>query len=322
MVRTTRSDGILLAVASAAAFGTSGAFVKPLLEAGWSPIAAVAARALGAAIVLAIPALVTLHGRYRNLLRAWRQVLGFGLFAVAGVQLCYFAAVQRMPVGIAIMIEHLAPVLLIAVAWIATRRAPRGVVIAGAAVSVVGLVAVLGPSGVGGIDALGLLFALGSTVGCAIYFVISASPARGVHPIALTAAAMLIGGIALLLVGATGLLPLEATTASVPLFGTTVPWFVPLAIVVLVSTAFAYATGVAAARRLGSRLASFLGLGEVIFAAVVSWLLLGEALTVVQIGGGALIIVGVALVQRGERPAEALPPRPVEPAQGRVGTAR
>jgi len=220
------------------------------------------------------------------------------------------------------MIEHLAPVLLIAVAWIATRRAPRGVVIAGAAVSVVGLVAVLGPSGVGGIDALGLLFALGSTVGCAIYFVISASPARGVHPIALTAAAMLIGGLALLLVGATRLLPLEATTASVPLFGTTVPWFVPLAIVVLVSTAFAYATGVAAARRLGSRLASFLGLGEVIFAAIVSWLLLDEALTVVQIGGGALIIVGVALVQRGERPAEALAPPPVEPAQGRVGTAR
>lgn len=294
--------GLLLAVASAAAFGTSGAFVKPLLEAGWSPIAAVAARALCAALVLAVPALVTLHGRYGDLLRAWRPVLGFGLFAVAGVQLAYFAAVQRLPVGIAIMIEHLAPVLLIFVAWVSTRRAPRAVILVGAAVSVAGLVAVLGPSGVGGgLDTLGVVFALLSTVGCAIYFVISAHPVPGVHPIALTAVGLFVGGLALLLVGATGLLPLEAHFGAVPLFGTEVPWFVPLAVVVLVSTAFAYATGVAAARRLGSRLASFVGLGEVIAAAVVSWLLLGEALTALQILGGALILVGVGLVHRGER---------------------
>src|SRR5690606_8682056 len=117
--------GVLVGLASALAFGASGPFVKPLLEAGWTPGAAVFARALCSALVLAPVAAVALRGS-RGLLRAeWRLVLGFGLVAVAGTQLAYFAAVARMPVGIALLVEYLAPGLLGGLAQARTPRRPR-----------------------------------------------------------------------------------------------------------------------------------------------------------------------------------------------------
>jgi drug/metabolite transporter (DMT)-like permease len=58
--------------------------------------------------------------------------------------------------------------------------------------------------------------------------------------------------------------------------------------------------GIAASRRLGSRLASFVGLAEVVSAVLFAWLLLGEAPSAVQFAGGALILAGVVVVKLGE----------------------
>ena len=68
----------------------------------------------------------------------------------------------------------------------------------------------------------------------------------------------------------------------------------------VLSTAFAYATGVTATRRLGSKVASFLGLTEVLASIVVAWLLLGEMPLPVQLVGGVLIVAGVVAVRYDE----------------------
>ena len=67
----------------------------------------------------------------------------------------------------------------------------------------------------------------------------------------------------------------------------------------MVAAALAYLLGTVAARRLGSTVASFVGLTEVLFAVLFAWLLLGELPAPVQLAGGVLIIVGVVAV-RGE----------------------
>ncbi|MDY7555565.1 DMT family transporter [Cryobacterium sp. 10C3] len=91
--------------------------------------------------------------------------------------------------------------------------------------------------------------------------------------------------------------PLSATFGPVPLAGTALPWWVPLVIVAVVSTALAYVAGITSAEALGSRLASFVSLLEVVFAALFAWLLLGEQLTPLQLLGGALILGGIAAVR-------------------------
>ncbi|MFB2583288.1 DMT family transporter [Herbiconiux sp. P15] len=293
-----RASGLLLALAAAAAFGTSGPFVKPLLEAGWSPVAAVAVRALCGGLVLLGPALWALRGRFRALLSAWRLVLLYGLVAVVGAQVFYFAAISRMPVGIALLIEYSAPILLVLLAWARTRIPPALLTIVGAVLSIAGLVLVIDPSGAGGLDLLGVLFALAAAVCLAGYYLISARPSGDVPPVALVCAGLLVGGLALGLVGLTGLLPFTMSFDDVvmPLVGE-VSWMVPMAVVVIVATSFAYVAGILGAARLGSRVASFVGLVEVLFAVLFAWLLLGEVPTLVQALGGALIVGGVVFVK-------------------------
>ena len=66
-----------------------------------------------------------------------------------------------------------------------------------------------------------------------------------------------------------------------------------------------------AARLLGPKLASFVGLSEVLFAVAFAWLLLGQVLTPVQILGGVVVVAGIALVRLDElrAPVPSTPPR-------------
>jgi len=297
--------GLIIAVIAAASFGMSGAFIKPLLESGWSPVAAVTARALIGGVVLLPFALVAVRGRWAAVWRGRWRLLGMALVGVAGTQVLYFAAIQRIPVSTGILVEYLAPVLLVGVVWARTRKAPRAVVVAGSVVAVAGLILVVSPGGAGALDPMGLLLAVLAMVGCAGFYLIAGRPSDGLPPVALASGGLLLGGVALGLVGATGLLPVTVSFADVPLFGTPTAWWVPLLVVGVVATAIAYAASITATELLGSRLASFTGLLEVVAATFYAWLLLGEALSPLQLLGGVLILGGIALVRadRGDEPA-------------------
>ena len=307
MRRTSITTGLLIGVLASLAFGTSGALAKPLMEAGWSPAAAVTARAGVAGILLLPFAIRALHGRWDVVWRARWRILGMALIGVAGTQLVYFAALQRIPVSSALLIEYLAPLLLVAWVAVATRRFPGSVVIVGAVIAVGGLLLIIGP--VGGGDPLGYVFAAVAAVGCALYYVIAARPAQGLPPVALAAFGLLIGSLSLGLVGLTGLVPFDAVLTDVDLSGIATPWWAPL-LLLAATTAVGYATSIAASQLLGSRLMSFVGMLEVVFACVFAWITLGEALTPWQLFGGALILAGIACV-RAEKavdaPLEAVP---------------
>jgi drug/metabolite transporter (DMT)-like permease len=296
--QTTRPSTLVLAVASAAAFGTSGPFVKPLLEAGWSPASAVAVRAGFGGLVLLIPALVALAGRFRMLLSRWRLIVTYGIVAVVGSQVFYFAAIERLPVGVALLIEYTAPILLVLLAWARTRVSPPALTIIGAVVSIGGLVLVVKPTGVGGLDILGVMFALTAAFCVAGYFLISARPTGDLPPVVLICSGLFVGALALMVVGGIGLVPFTFSFAPVSLLGADgIWWVVPMGVVVVVATAFAYLAGILSAAKLGSRVASFIGLLEVLFAILFAWWLLGEVPTVLQGLGGALIVAGIVLVK-------------------------
>jgi drug/metabolite transporter (DMT)-like permease len=293
----TRARGLAIALLAAAAFGTSGVLAKSLLAAGWSPGAAVTGRISIAAAVLLLPALRALDGRWAELRRSAPLVVAYGLVAVAGCQVFYFNAVQTLSVGVALLLEYLGIVLVVVWLWARHGQRPRGWTVLGILASVAGLVLVLEVVGGITVDIAGVLWGLGAAVGLAVYFVISAHEGTGLPPIAMAAGAMVVGAVGLGIAGVTGILPMEATTADVELAGYTVAWFVPLLGLGVVAGAFAYATGIASSRLLGSKLASFVGLTEVLFAVGFAWLFLGEALSPSQLVGGLLIILGVVAVQ-------------------------
>lgn len=287
--------GGALGLAASLAFATSGTFARPLFAAGWTPGAAVFWRVALAAGVMLPVGLWVMRGRLREVLSEWRTLVAFGALAVAVAQLGYFAAVTRVSVGVALLLEYMAPVALVLLGWVRTRRAPSRLVLAGTATSAAGLVAVLDLTGAR-LDALGVAFALLAMVGAAGYFVIGARPTR-LHPLALPGFGLPVGAVVLGLAIAVGALPYSAPLVEVELMGTQVSWWVPLAVVVLCATALAYGLGVAGIRLMGERLSSFVSLSEVLFASLLAALMLGESPTAMQVVGGVLIIAGVVLIR-------------------------
>jgi drug/metabolite transporter (DMT)-like permease len=291
--------GLGFAAVSAASFGMSGVLATGLMDAGWSPAALVLTRVLVGALVLLGPALSALRGRWHLLPSNAGLFASYGLVAVAGCQLAFFNAVDRMPVAIALLVEYAAPVAVVGWLWARHRQRPGRLTVAGAAVAIAGLMLVLDVLSAGSVDGIGLLWALGAMVGCAFYFVVSAESHR-LPPIVLAAGGLVVGAVGLAIAGALGLVEMSAATGDAAYRGTAVPWWLPVLVLGVVTAAVAYVAGILATRALGARLASFVALLEVLSAVVFAWLLLGQLPSPVQLLGGVVLLVGVVLVKLGE----------------------
>lgn len=292
--------GLIVAAAASLSFGLSGSLARGLIEAGWSPDAAVMARIWIAALVLLGPTLHALRGRWQAVRRNIGLVCAFGLFAVLGTQFCYFHAVERMDVGIALLIQFMAPIVIVLWLWLRRGDRPTGLSIVGAIVAFLGLVLMLDVLTGARIDGIGVLWALGGMTGTVIYFLLSARRDTGIPPIAFAGLGMIVGVIALTIVFLLGILPMTWNTAAVTFRFGEVPWFVPVVVMGVISAALAFALSVAATRILGSRVASFIAISEVVAALLFAWLLLGQLPDLLQLFGGLLVLVGVVVVKLGE----------------------
>ncbi|WP_459962574.1 EamA family transporter [Nocardia sp. IFM 10818] len=302
-VRNHLRAGLLFALLSASSFGLSGPLARGLMNAGWSPAAVVTVRVLLGGLVLLPIALYQLHGNWNLLRRNASLLLGYGLLAVAGAQLAYFNAVAHMDVGVALLVEYTAPVAVIVWLWLRHQQRPGRVTVLGALIAVVGLILVLDL--ISGVDTswIGIAWSLGAMVGASAYFILSARGDTEVPGSVLATSGLLIGGLAILIAGLAGVVPMRTATAEVSFQGFTTPWWAPVIALGVVTASLSYMTGIAGARRLGSRLASFVALTEVLAAIVFAWALLGQTPRPIQLLGGALILIGVVVVKLGE-PAE------------------
>lgn len=305
------ASGIGLGLASAMSFSLSGPIAKGLLAAGWTPGAAVTTRVLIAASILLIPGLVALRGRWYLLRQNARLLAVYGAVAVAGCQLAYFNAVDRMQVGVALLIEYTCPVAVLIWMWLRHSQRPTRLTIIGATVALAGLVLVLDLISGASLDGLGVVWAITSMLCAAVYWVVSADESNGLPGIVLAAGGLMTGGIVLLLAGLIGVIPMAASTDDVVLAGTAFPWWLALLALGAITAALGYVLGIAATRRLGSRLASFVGLSEVVTGVFFAWLLLSETPRLIQLAGGALILLGVIAVRLGE--PRAAPKAPLPP---------
>jgi len=300
-VRASGATGLGLAALSAATFGTSGSFASSLMDVGWTPGAAVTTRIGVAAAILTGPALVQLRGRWQLLWRSAGAVLAYGLVAVAGSQLFFFNAVEHLSVSVALLMEYSGTVLVVAWLWARHGQRPGRLTVFGAIAAVAGLMLVLDLAGGQRADLTGVLWGLGAAFGLAFYYVLSARTDDLVPPMVMAWAGMAVGAVTLALLGAVGALDFAASTAGVDFAGHRTSWLVPVLGLSLVAAVIAYTTGIAAARRLGATVASFVGLTEVLFAALWAWLLLDQAPTALQAVGGVIVLVGIALVRAGGR---------------------
>ncbi|WP_395308122.1 EamA family transporter [Mycobacterium sp. AMU20-3851] len=296
--------GLLFAITSAFAFGLSGPLAKALMEAGWTPTAAVTARLAGGALAMAVFASFARSGWVREALHHRRTVIAYGVVPIAGAQLCYYNAVSHLSVGVALLLEYTAPVLVVGWLWATTRRRPGNLTLGGVALAIVGIMLVLDVFAGAHVNSIGVLWGLAAAICAACYFMMSekaSSDGTGLSPVTLAAGGLVVGTVAVAALGASGALPLRFSVQDTVVAGFTLPWFVPVIALGLIPTALAYTLGIMGVARLRPRFASLVGLSEVLFAVLTAWALVGEAITVTQTVGGAVVLLGLALARQGDR---------------------
>jgi drug/metabolite transporter (DMT)-like permease len=308
-----RYAGLALAFVSSCCFAFSGPMAKYLIEAGLAPVEAVWTRMAGAGLLL-VAVLAVAKPRALRIPRSRLPFLGlYTVMAVAGVQSLYFVAITRLPVGIALLLEFMAPVMVVAwVRFVRKVRLARSAYI-GAVVAFAGLGIVVEAWQGMRLDALGLLLGLLAGACCAGYFLMADSLGEDIDPLGLVAWGMIGSAVILLPVARPWNIPWDAFTVTVaPEGGRSLPVLGAYLWLAVVATAVAYILSMNMVRRLSAAVGATVASLEVIGGAVVAWALLGETLGVFQIVGGLIVLGGALLAQTATAVPEPEPvPEPV-----------
>lgn len=311
-VRSPTGAGLVLALVSALTFGLSGPFASALTSAGWSATGAVLVRLSGAALILLLVLAITRPGVLAAVRSDAPALALYGLLAAAGVQVAFFHALLYVPVPIALLLEYLGPILVIAWVWVVRRRPPGTRTVVGAVLALLGLSLVVQVWSGTDLRWEGIAWGLLAAVCQASYFLLADRAGARTPPLVLAGVGMTVGAVVIGLLGLVGVLPVvvDPDVTGVVLAGVDVGWPVAAGLLIVVSTVIAYGTGVAALNRIGATRGSLVALLEVVVSVVASWVLLGQVLGPVQAIGGAFILAGVALTNTA-RPAALADPPPV-----------
>ncbi|WP_326953648.1 EamA family transporter [Amycolatopsis sp. NBC_01286] len=296
-IAPSRARATGLSLTSWVLFASSGPVAKAVMATGWSPAAVTAVR-IGLAAVLLGPVVGVLRPRALRFRRGdlW-LLLGYGVLGVAGVQLFFFVAVARVPVGVAMVLVNLAPALV--ALWVRVVRRTRlpGAVWLGIGLAVAGLALVAQIWQGARLDLLGVAAGLGAAICSAGYFLLGEHGASRHDPFGLTAAGLAIGAVVVMAVSPPWTLPAGLLAAPADLGGLRVPVWLALVALAVVGTVLPYLAGLQSLRALPSAVASVLALVEPLVAAALAWLLLGQALGPAQLAGAVILLAGAVVVQ-------------------------
>ncbi|HEX2130769.1 MAG TPA: EamA family transporter [Actinophytocola sp.] len=296
-----RRRGTLLVIAASFCFGSSGVLAKPAMDAGLSPQQVASVRIGLAALVLLVVVGMTRPALLRVRRADLRLLAAYGLVGVAGVQLLYFAAVARIPIGVALLLEFTSPILVALWVRFVRRTVLPAQMWAGTILALVGLAMVAQVWQGLRLDAVGLLAGIGAALCSAGYFLLGEHGMTTLTPIGMVTWGMVVGAVAIAVIAPPWSLPGDTLAADVDFGSWRVPVWTLLVACAVMSTALAYLFSISALRDLPANVASVLALCEVVIATAMAWLVLGQTLAVVQLAGAAVLLAGASLVQLASR---------------------
>jgi drug/metabolite transporter (DMT)-like permease len=221
---------------------------------------------------------------------------------VALLQVTYFAAIDRLPIGIALLLEYLAPVLIALWAWLVQRRPVRTRLWPALGLSIIGLACVARVWDAGSLDPLGIAMGLSAAVCFATYFLAGEHLVQERDPLSLMFWGFAVSAVFWSIVRPWWTFDTQALAATAePITGMTVPVWVLVTWVVLLGTLLPFGLETAALRYLPATIVSLVAMIEPVGAAALAWIWFGEALTAVQLAGGAAVIAGIVLAQTSHR---------------------
>ena len=287
--------GLAASLTASLLFAVNGTVSKLVLESGLSSLRLVEIRCVLAAAVFAAFA----AARRPSSLAIGRRELGFlalyGVTGVAMVQWLYLVALARMPVSISLLLEYTAP-LLVAL-WVRFARGEhvRSRIWLALAFSLGGLALVAEVWRGLSLDAVGLVAALLAAVSLAVYYLVGEHGLGRRDPTSLAAWTFAAAGLFWSLLLPWWSFPFGALTNRVELHGVDLPVWLMLGYVVILGTVAPFGLTFFALGRIGAPRTGLFGTAEPVLAGIVAWVVLGEVLSPVQLGGASVVFAGILL---------------------------
>jgi len=293
--------GYAMVLVAATLFGINGAVSKVVLTSGLSSLRLTEARSAGACIALTAIALARSPASLRARPRELPYLALFGVVGVAFVQLFYFLAIHRLPVGIALLIQYIGPVLVAIWARTFGHEHVRRRIWVALALSLAGLALMVRLWGGVSLDGLGVTFALVAAVVFAVYLLLAEHEVGKREPIPLLAWGFFFATVFWTVTQPWWSFPGSTVARTVPLQGhlssVHLPVWALVLWVVVLGSALPFALIVGAMRHISATRVGIAAMLEPVVATLTAWIWLRESLGAAQLAGGAVVLAGIALAQ-------------------------
>jgi drug/metabolite transporter (DMT)-like permease len=291
-----------MAFTAATLWAVNGVISKVIIESGG--IAAprlTEVRTTGAFLILAAGLVLVRPESLRVRRSELPVLLTFGVLGLAFVQWFYFEAISRLDIGVALLIQYIAPVLVALWARFAYHEPVRRRIWAALALSILGIALLVELWSGLTLDGLGVAAALGSAVTFAVYILSAERAVRRRDPVSLVCYGFLLASIFWAILQPWTSFPVERVDESVSLLGRledlSLPVWLLMGWMVVLGTIVPFALLAASLRHIPASRAAITAMFEPVAATVFAFAWLGESLTAYQLIGGLVVLGAILLAQ-------------------------
>jgi drug/metabolite transporter (DMT)-like permease len=293
--------GYAMAASAATLWAINGTVSKVILASSISSLRLSQVRTTGALAGLVLILLVTAPSRLRVRKRELPYLALFGIGGLAFVQWFYFLSLHRLEVGIALLIEYLAPLLVALWARFAFHEAVRRRIWLALALSLVGLGLIVDVFHGGDLSTTGIIFALAAAVTYALYILLAEHAVGDRDPVSLLAWGFGFAAVFWAIIAPWWSFPGHRVGADVSLLGHLqahhVPVWVLMTWMIVLGTIIPFFLLVSALRHLSATRVAIIAMVEPVVATIVAWVWLGESLSAFQLTGAAIVLAAIVLAQ-------------------------
>jgi drug/metabolite transporter (DMT)-like permease len=292
--------GYIYALLAAFLFGANGSVSKVIIETGFSAIQLTQMRVFGAAVISGLVLLVLDRKSFRLPPKQWPVIVLLGVVGVGLLQATYAFAIELLPVGIALLLEYLAVLLVALVAFFIFKEKVHLRLWMAIGLVIIGLV-VVAEIWASTLNPLGVMWGLLAAITLATYFLVGERGLKKISPLALSFWTMSIAALFWAPFSGWWTFTLDTFSTTVSLGGTldhiSVPvWFLVVWNVVLGSFA-PFLLSLSALKRLSATAAGIVATSEIAFAFATAWLWLQEELSALQVIGASIVLGGIVIAQ-------------------------
>lgn len=292
--------GYLYGFVAAFLFGANGTVSKIIIESGFTPAQLTQMRVLGAAVISGLVLLIVDRKSFRVPVKQWPVILALGIFGVALLQVTYALAIELLPVGIALLLEYTAVLIVALVAFFFFKEKVRLRLWVAIGFVLLGLV-VVAEIWASTLDPIGVMWGLMAAATLSIYFLVGERQLKKISPLALSFWTMTIAAV--FWAPLTGWWNIDPALfeATAPLTadpqGPMAPLWVFFLWNIVLGSFTPFLLSLSALKRLSATAAGIVATSEIAFAFLTAWLWLGEDLTPLQIAGASIVLVGIVIAQ-------------------------